>query len=191
MTLLIVGIVLFAVPHFYSSLMPAARDAVKAQLGEKRWRGGYSAVSLAGLVLMIWGFVRAHRGVAAADWLYIPPPWTVHVTMTLVLLGFIALGAAHGKGRIRLMLKQPMSIGVMLWAAGHLLSNGRLIDVLLFGTFLLVALVDFIVSTARGKVPAYEPNMRSDVIAVAAGVALYALFLLVIHPYVFGIPVIG
>ena len=191
MKLLVLGIVLFGGPHLFSSLLPAVRDNIKAQLGGMRWRGLYSLVSLAGLVLMVWGFIRAHRGEEAADWLYIPAPWTTHITMLLVLLGFIALASAHGKGRIRLWLRNPMSVGIALWAAGHLLANGRKIDVLLFGTFLVIALIDIAVSTARGKRPDYMPNAQSDVIAVVAGLALYALVLLVVHPYVFGIPVAG
>lgn len=191
MKLLILGSLLFAAPHLFSSLAPAARDGFKARMGERGWRGGYAAVTLIGLVLMVWGFIRAHRGEEAADWLYLPPAWTAHVTMLLVLLGFIALAAAHGKSRIRLWLKNPMSVGVSLWAVGHLLANGRKIDVLLFGTFLLIALVDIAVSTARGKHPDYVPNTRSDVIAVVAGIVLYAVMLFFIHPYVFGIPVAG
>ncbi len=191
MTLLIIGIILFAGPHLFSSLAPAARDGQKQKFGVPAWRGGYSVVTLLGLVLMVWGFIRAHRGPEAADWLYIPAPWTIHVTMLMVLLGFIAMAAGKGRSHIRLWLQQPMSVGIALWSAGHLLANGRMIDVLFFGTFLVVALVDIAVCTARGKVPAHEPSLRADAIAVGAGLALYALVLLVIHPYVFGIPVAG
>lgn len=191
MNLLILGILLFGVPHLFSSLAPAARDDLKARFGANGWRGAYSMVTLLGLVLMIWGFVHAHNSREAADWLYLPEAWMRHVTMLLVLIGFISLAAAHGRSHIRLWLQQPMSIGVSLWAVGHLLANGRKIDVMLFGTFLVIALVDIVVSTARGKVPSYQPQLRSDIIAVVAGVVLYALMMFVIHPYVFGIPVAG
>jgi uncharacterized membrane protein len=191
MNLLVLGMVLFGGPHLFSSLAPAARDGLKIRLGVKRWRAIYGLVTLLGLTLMVWGFIRAHSGLAAADWLYLPEPWMRHVTMLFVLLGFIALASAKGPGHIRLWLQQPMSVGVSLWAVGHLLANGRIIDVMLFGTFLVIALVDIAVSTMRGKVPRYRPQLRGDAIAVAAGVVLYALMLFVIHPYVFGIPVAG
>jgi uncharacterized membrane protein len=191
MNLLILGIVLFGVPHLFSSLAPALRDGLKARFGERRWRGGYTLVTALGLVLMIWGFVHASGSRQGAEWLYLPEAWMRHVTMLLVLGGFIALAAARGQSHIRLWLRQPMSVGVSLWAIGHLLANGRKIAVILFGTFLLIALADIAASTLRGRVPAYAPQVRADVIAVLLGLVLYALVLFVIHPYVFGIPVAG
>jgi uncharacterized membrane protein len=111
--------------------------------------------------------------------------------MLMVLAAFIALGAAHGKGYIKLWIKQPMSIGFALWSAGHLLANGKRAAVYMFGTFLALALIDIIVSTARGKLPSHEPRIRSDAIAVIAGMALYVFFLFVFHEYVLNLPVAG
>lgn len=109
----------------------------------------------------------------------------------MVLAAFIAIGAAHGKGYIKLWLKHPMSIGIGLWAAGHLLANGKRAAVYMFGAFLALALIDIIVSTARGKLPAYAPRIRSDVIAVIAGMVLFVIFLFGFHPYVLNLPVAG
>ena len=185
------GVVLFAGVHIFSLLLPGQRDALKARFGERAWKGGYAVVALAGLALMIRGFFMSRSGPAAADLLYYPADALRPVTMVMVLLGFILLGAAHGKGYIKLWIKHPMSIGIGLWSAGHLLANGKRADVYLFGTFLALALIDIVVSTARGKFPTHEPRLRADVIAVIAGMAAYAFFLLVFHPYVLNLPVAG
>lgn len=191
MNQLLFGILLFGGIHLFSMLLPAVRDALKARLGEKLWKGFFALVSFVGLGFMIWGFLLSRSGPLAADWLYVPADWGRHVTMLLVLLAFICLAASYGRGYLKLWLQNPMSIGIALWAAGHLLSNGKRTDVYLFGTFLLVALLDIFLSTLRGKIPVYEPQLRSDVIAVIAGMVLYVIFLFGFHPYVLNLPVAG
>ncbi len=186
---LIAGNAVFAATHLFSLLLPGQRDAVKARMGEGPYKGLYSLVSLAGLALMIWGFWSASSD-PESPVLYVPAASLRHATMLLVLLGFILLGAFHGKGYLKRWLRNPFSIGIVLWSVGHLLANGKVHDLLLFGTFLFVAGLGIVVSTGRGKRPAHEPQIRSDVIAVVVGVALYAVFLLVIHPYVFNLPII-
>ena len=190
MTYLYLGILLFGGPHLFSILFPALRDSLKQSLGEKPWKGLYSLVSLAGLVWMIVGFGKSRAGPLAADLLYFPADWTRHVTMLLVLLAFILLGASHGKGYLKKWLHNPMSIGIALWATGHLLANGKRTDVYLFGTFLVVAVADVLMSEARGKRPSHIPRLRSDIVAVAVGVVLYAVFLFGFHPYVLNLPVV-
>jgi uncharacterized membrane protein len=106
-----------------------------------------------------------------------------------VLLAVIALMAAFHRGRLKLWLRQPMSIGIALWALGHLLANGSLPEVLLFGGFLLFGLIDIIRSEAIGKVPNYVPKPVHDVIAVAGGLVIYGV-LLYLHPYIIGVPVV-
>jgi uncharacterized membrane protein len=191
MTSLFTGIVLFGGIHLFSMLLPGTRDTLKARLGENAWKGVYSAVALVGLGFMVRGFLRSRSGPLAADWLYVPADWTRHVTMLFVLLAFIALAASHGKGYLKYWLKNPMSIGIGLWSAGHLLANGKRTDVYLFGTFLALALLDIVLSTLRGKVPTDQPRLRSDIIAVIAGMVLYAIFLFGFHPYVLNLPVAG
>jgi len=186
-----IGTVLFAGVHFFSLLLPGQRDALKARFGERAWKGGYAVVALAGLALMIRGFFMSRAGPAAADLLYYPADSLRPVTMLMVLLAFISLGAAHGKGYIKLWIKHPMSIGIALWAGGHLLANGKRADVYLFGVFLALALLDIVLSTARGKLPSHEPRIRSDVIAVIVGMVLYVIFLFGFHPYVLNLPVAG
>ncbi len=191
MIFLLSGIAIFAGIHLFSMLLPAQRDALKARLGEGPWKGIFALISLIGLGLIVRGFLLSRSGPAAADLLYIPADSLRHLTMLMVLLGFISIGAAHGKGYIKLWIKQPMSIGIALWAAGHLLANGKRAAVYMFGTFLALALLDIILSTARGKLPAHEPRFRSDVIAVIVGVVLFVIFLFGFHPYVLNLPVAG
>jgi len=191
MAYLFFGILLFGGVHLFSLLLPAQRDALKARLGEKLWKGLFAFISLVGLGFIVRGFLLSRSGPLAADWLYVPADWARQVTMLLVLLAFIFLAASHGRSHLKLWLRNPMSIGIALWAAGHLLSNGKRTDVYLFGTFLLVALLDIVLSMLRGKIPIYEPHLRSDVIAVIAGMVLYVIFLFGFHPYVLNLPVAG
>ena len=190
MTALYLGIILFGGSHLFSIFFPGARDGLKARLGEKAYKGLYSLVSLAGIVLLVIGYWRSRAGPLAADWLYVPAEWSKHVVMLFVLLAFILIGASHGKGYLKKWLRNPMSIGIGLWSAGHLLANGKRTDVYLFGMFLVVALADIIMSEIRGKRPSHEPRLRSDVIAVIAGMVLYVVFLFGFHPYVLNLPII-
>lgn len=191
MAYLLFGILLFGGIHVFSMLLPARRDALRIRLGDRLWKGLYAVISLVGVGLMVKGFLLSRSAPLAADWLYVPPDWARHATMLLVLFGFIFLAASHGKSHLRLWLRNPMSIGVGLWAAGHLLSNGKRTDVYLFGTFLAIAVLDIVLSTLRGKIPVYEPQLRSDIIAVAAGSVLYVIFLFGFHPYVLNLAVAG
>jgi uncharacterized membrane protein len=190
MTLLYLGMLLFGGIHLYSLLLPGNQNTAIDALGQGRFKMIYSILALAGLILMIWGFAGSRSGPASADQLYYLGDWPRHAAMLLVLLAFIALGASHGKGYLKLWLKQPMSIGIALWSGAHLLANGKRAAVYLFGTFFVIAILDIVLSTIRGKVPAHEPRIRSDMIAVIAGVALYAVFLFGFHPYVLNLPVV-
>jgi uncharacterized membrane protein len=189
MSYIFTGIILFGGIHLFSMVLPARRDALKKKLGEGRWKGLFTLVSLVGLGLMIRGVMLARSGPLAADWIYFPADWAKPVIMIAVFLGFISIAASHGKGYLKLWLRNPLSIGIGLWAFGHLLSNGKRTDVFLFGTFLAVALLDIVLSTLRGKGPNHEPSFRSDAIAVIVGVALYLVFLFGFHPYILNMPV--
>ena len=187
---LIIGIAVFAGTHLFSMLLPDQRNGLKARMGEGRYKGIYSLVALAGLALMIWGFWSLTSDPAMSSIVYEPAPWARHVTMLLVLLGFISLSGFHGAGYLKRWLRNPFSIGIVLWSVGHLLANGMLHDVLLFGTFLVLAVLDIVLSMARGKRPGHEPQVRSDLTAVVSGVVLYAIFLFGVHPYIFNVPII-
>src|SRR3990170_2992936 len=181
---LIVGIAVFAGVHLFSMLLPDQRNVLKARMGEGPYKGIYALISLAGLALMIWGFWSLNSDPAMSRIVHEPAAWARHVSMLLVLLGFISLSGFHGKGFLKHWLRNPFSIGITLWSVGHLLSNGMLHDVLLFGTFLVLAVLDIILSTVRGKRPSHNPQVRSDMTAVVSGVVLYVIFLFGFHPYV-------
>jgi uncharacterized membrane protein len=188
MTLLYIGSLLFGGSHLFSILFPGLRDSFRAQLGEKPWKALYGAVSLLGLVLMVVGFRNA---LPEPDLVYQGLDGMKHLTMLMVLVAFILIGASHGKGYLKKWLHNPMSIGIVLWSAGHLLVNGQRADVWLFGSFLVVGLADIVMSEMRGKRPQHTPRIRSDVVAVIVGIVLYAIFLFGFHPYVLNVPVAG
>ena len=190
MNLIISGIVLFGGVHVLSILLPGLRDGIRDAVGTGRFKGIYALLSFIGLGLLIKGYIDARASGDGYELLYEPAAGAKHITMLLVLLGFILLAASHGKGHLRRWVRNPMSIGIVLWATGHLIANGERATVAIFGMFLVVGLLDIIFSTMRGKRPVYEPNVRSDIIAVVAGLVLYAIFLFGFHPFVLQIPVV-
>jgi uncharacterized membrane protein len=189
MQVLITGILLFVLPHFFSSLFPARRDRLRLRWGANGLRSVFTLTVGAGAALMAWAYVRLSGAPEGPDF-YTPPPGMTHATLLLVFLGFIAMGASYGTSHLRLWLQNPMSIGVALWAVGHLLANGERAQVLIFLALLAVALVDIVVSMMRGKRPHYSPDWAADGKAVAIGVVLYLVMLFGFHPYVLGLPVL-
>jgi uncharacterized membrane protein len=185
-SLLIVGLIIFLGIHSISIVAPAFRDRLAARLGNGPWRGVYSLISLVGFVLLIWGYGLARReGVV----LYSPPFWTRHLTAVLMLPVFPLLFAPYLPGRIKAALKHPMLLAVMLWAVAHLISNGTLADVVLFGAFLVWAVADRISYRHRTQRPlkGAPPAARNDVIAVVVGLALYVLFVVWLHQKLIGV----
>jgi len=187
MPLLLTGLVLFFVPHTVSIINEPWRNRMAARLGETNWKLVYSVISLVGLILIIWGYGLARQHPAI---LYVPPPWLRHVTWLLMLPVFTLLIAAYAPGRIRSATRHPMLLAVIFWGAGHLLANGAVADVLLFGTFLVWAIADRISMSRRVQRPLPElPPMRvNDAIAVIGGLALYGLFIFGLHGALFGVP---
>lgn len=190
MTLLSIGIVIFVGAHLLAMLLKGPRDRLHARLGEGPYKGLFSIVSLIGLGFMIYGFYTTRGMLEPDDYLYAPAPWTRHAAMGLVLLAFIFIGASHGKGYLKLWLKQPMSIGIGLWALAHLFANGERPDVIFFASFLALAVLDIILSTLRGKFPHHDPQVKSDIRAVVIGVILYLVFLFGFHPYILKLPIV-
>lgn len=186
MTTLMAGLILFLGIHSISIFAPAFRNGMAARLGAVPWRGLYSLVSLVGFVLLMRGYAFARQDPVV---LYSPPFWTHHVTAALMLPVFPLLLAPYFPGRIRATLKHPMLVGVMLWAVAHLISNGMLADVVLFGGFLLWAVADRISYSRRTPRPlrGAPPARRNDVIVVLAGLALYGLFVLWLHQKLIGV----
>jgi uncharacterized membrane protein len=186
MTILILGLALFLGAHLFTTLRPA-RAAVLGRLGEGPYKGLFSLVSAAGLVLIVWGFGRYRAGGYVTVW--DPPLALRHLALLLNWLAFVALAAAYSPlGRIKATLRHPMLAGVKAWALAHLLVNGDLGSILLFGGLLAFAVYDRIAVKRRGDPGAPSSGVTSgDAIAIVAGtVAFAAMFWL--HPMLIGVP---
>lgn len=186
MTLLILGLLIFLGVHSVSIVAPQWRDAQAARMGEKPWKGLYTLASLAGFVLIVVGYGQARQAPLV---LYVPPVPLRHVAALLMLPVFVLLLAAYLPGRIKAAAKHPMLAATKLWAVAHLLANGNLADVLLFGGFLAWAVADRISMKRRVQrpLPGAPAGRFNDAIAVLAGLALYAAFVLVGHRWLIGV----
>jgi uncharacterized membrane protein len=187
MPLLIAGLVLFLGIHSVAIVAPSFRARTIQRMGEGAWKGLYSLISLAGFVLICYGFGLARQAPVV---LYSPPTWLRHLAFLLMLPVFPLLIAAYLPGRIKTAAKHPMLAAVKFWAFAHLLANGSLADVLLFGGFLAWAVVDRISVKRRAMPQALRtapPGPWNDAIAVVLGLAVYALLIGWAHVRLFGV----
>ncbi|MDM0114368.1 NnrU family protein [Variovorax sp. J22R133] len=191
MPLLVAGLILFLGVHSVSIVAPAWRDAQIARRGERLWKGLYALASLAGLLLLIYGYGVARQSPVV---LYAPPQALRHVALLLMVPVFPLFIAAYLPGRIQRIARHPMLLSVKLWATAHLLANGTLADVLLFGAFLLWAVADRISVKRRAvprSVPGAPPSSWNDLIVVVGGLLVYAVFLLRVHVWMTGVSPLG
>ena len=183
---LIAGLVIFFAVHSVSIFKESWRNRMVAQLGERTWQGLYSLLAIAGFVLMVRGY-----GIARLDplVLYSPPLWLRHVAMLVLVPVFPLLLATYLPGRIQTAARHPMLIATKLWAFAHLLANGMLADVLLFGGFLAWAVADRISMKRRIQrpVPGVPPAKLNDIVAVLLGLVLYAVFVFWLHGWLIGV----
>lgn len=191
---LMVGLVLFLGMHSVSIVAPRARDRWAARVGENPWKGLYSLVSLAGLVLIVTGYAAARE---APVLLYTPPTALRHLSALLMLPVFILLLAAYLPGRIQRAARHPMLAAVKFWALAHLLANGTLADVLLFGGFLAWAVADRISVKRRAAAglrvgpPIKIAGPDRDLVAVIGGLVIYGVFAGWAHGALFGVRPFG
>jgi uncharacterized membrane protein len=189
MPVLIAGLVIFLGMHSVAIVAPGARARMQSSMGEGPWKGAYALVSLIGFVLIVYGFGLARQSPVV---LYTPPFWMRHVTFLFMLPVFPLIVAAYLPGRIKAAMKHPMLAAVKFWAFGHLLANGMLADVLLFGGFLAWAVADRISLKRRPQAPRTAPPGRfNDLIAVVLGLALYVFFIAWAHVRLFGVSPLG
>ena len=191
MTKLIIGLVIFLGAHLFVTCR-GQRAAVIARIGEWPYKGLFSLVSLVGLILIGYGYGEYR----ATDWINVwsPPRWTFYVTQFLMWPASIFVVAAYIRGDIYRTLKHPMLVGVKTWAAAHLISNGDLGSIILFGSFLAWAVYDRITLKRRTDPGAPEipvRGRRNDIIAIVVGTLLYLALGLVFHPLVVGVAVFG
>ena len=193
MALLILGLVVFIGSHAFT-MARGPRAALIGRLGEGPYKGLYSLVSILGVVLIAYGFGQ-YRATSWVD-VWSPPVWTRHLALLLVWVAFILLAAAYLPGRIKSGAKHPMLAAVKIWALAHLLANGDLGSMILFGSLLAWAVgARIAVKRRRDEVrdhagPAAPPaGARNDILAVAIGTAAFVIFAIWLHPVLIGVNV--
>jgi uncharacterized membrane protein len=192
MTLLILGLALFLGVHSTRIVADGWRSATIARIGEKRWKAIYSLLSIAGFVLLVIGYGAARQAPVV---LYAPPAWTRHLAALLTVPAFVLLVAAYVPGNaIKRAIGHPMVAGVKLWALAHLLANGTLADVLLFGGLLAWAVLSFMAARRRdraaGTVYPGGPASRTAIVVVV-GLLAWAVFAFALHRPLIGVAPFG
>lgn len=191
MLLLILGLVVFFGTHLFTSFRSRepGKD-LRRKLGEGPYMGLYSLLAAVGLGLIIWGYGAARP----TPVLYTPPAFLAHINLLLMAFAMILLAAAYlPTGYIKKAAKHPMLLAAKIWAFGHLLANGELNSVLLFGSFLAYGIIDRIAVKKRGDNgpgPDAAVNVMGDVGAVVVGLAVYVAILVWLHPILFGVAVL-
>lgn len=188
MAILILGLIVFLGVHAFT-MFRGARAALIARLGENGYKAAYSVASLVGISLVSIGFGQYRADGMIPVWY--PPIWTQHLAALLVLFAFILFPAAYLPGHIKARAKHPMLAAVKIWAFAHLLANGDLGSILLFGSFLGWAVAARISAKRRvgGPAPVAAPQVKYDAIAVGIGVAAYLAFAFWLHMTLIGVPV--
>lgn len=192
MTLLILGLILFLGTHSARVFGEGPRTALQARLGELGYKGAYAVASLAGLVLIVVGYGATRE---SPQIVWIAPIWTRHLAALLTLASFVLLAAAYVPGNaIKARLHHPMVLGVKVWTLAHLLANGMLADILLFGGFLLWAVLSFRAARRRDRAAgtAYPAGRAAPTgVAVGLGVLAWALTAFWAHGLLFGVKPFG
>jgi uncharacterized membrane protein len=191
-TILLLGLMLFLGAHSVRVVAEDWRTSQVQRLGALGWKGLYSVVSAVGLALVIWGY-----GLARAEPvdLWTPPTAMRHLAALLMLAAFVLLTATYVPGsRLKAKVRHPMLLGVKVWALAHLLSNGRLADAVLFGSFLLWAVLAFRAARQRDRaagdlpLPLYSGR---DVITAFVGIFAWIIFALWLHGPLIGVRPFG
>lgn len=192
MLALIIGLLVFLGVHSTRLFAPHWRAAQISRRGLLPWKGVYALVSLVGLALIIWGYGEARL---SPTWLWVPPVWTRHLAALLTIPAFILLAATYIPGsHIKARVGHPMLLGVKFWAIAHLIANGTLADVLLFGGFLAWAVALYIVSRRRDRlagVAAGPARVSMDIVVVVVGLLAWVGFALWLHGLLIGVKPFG
>jgi len=185
------GLLVFFGTHYYSAFRARDENSLAARMGRGPYMGLYSLLTLAGFVAMVWGYGMLKPWIPLA----VPPTWTRHVTMALMLPAMILIVAAYmpPAGFLKKAVKHPMLLAVKIWALAHLIANWDLASVILFGSFLIYGVVDRISVKRRGDMGAanIKPNVLGDLLSIAIGLALYMLFIYELHYMLIGVDVLA
>ena len=199
MTQLILGLILFLGAHSVRILADGWRDQTIAAYGEKAFKGVYTLVAILGFYLLVVGYGEARLQPLV---LWNPPIFIKHISMLLMLLSSIFLIAAYiPRNHFKMRLKHPMVLSVKVWALSHLLANGNLADLVLFGSFLIWAVLNFRSARARDRAQVQnsdaneeaplKPNLLATLIALFGGMGLWAVITFVLHAKVVGVAPMG
>lgn len=191
---LVLGLVLFIGTHLLPTV-PDLRKSLISRLGEGGYKGLFTVLSLAGLVIIVIGFGKAQALAGSKNpILWNPPVWTKHIAFTLMIPALILFVAAYVPSNIRTAAKHPMLAGVKIWALAHLIANGDLAGVLLFGSLLAWAVYDRISVKRRGALGplgARRGGIGGDIVAVVVGFDLWGFLMVGGHYLLIGKPLIS
>jgi uncharacterized membrane protein len=192
MIVLLLGLVIFLGIHSTRIVAEPFRTRMLQRLGEGRWKGMYSLASALGLGLIVLGYGLARTQPVV---LWMPPTWTRHLAALLMLGSFVLLAAAYvPRNAIKARLHHPMMLGIKLWALGHLLANGTLADLVLFGAFLVWAVLGFRAARQRDRAGAvvYAAGTTGGTLtAVGVGLVAWVVFAFWLHGWLIGVQPFG
>ena len=192
MAFLILGLVLFLGVHSTRIFAEGWRGATIARVGPMPWKGLYTVVSIVGFIILVWGFRMARADTLV---LWSPPVWTRHIAALLMMVSFVLLVAAYvPHNSLKARLHHPMVLGVKTWAVAHLLANGVAADVLLFGAFLVWALLSYRAARQRDRIAhtVYPPgNVVWTALTVAIGLVAWSVFAFFLHGPLIGVRPFG
>ena len=192
MTMLVIGLLLFVGMHLVLAVAPAMRERFIERFGRGLWRVLFSLVVLTGLYLIVSGYSSARM---EPVWVWYPPAFLAHLAALLVLVAFVFVVASYVPGNaIKARVGHPMLVGVKTWALAHLLVNGTLADILLFGSFLAWGVIGFILhrkaDRAAGLHSTGATSLPATLVTLAGGVIFTGIFALWLHPLLIGVPAI-
>ena len=192
MIVLLLGLLLFLGVHSVRIAADAWRSAQIARVGEGKWKGVFSLVSAVGFFLIVWGYSQSRLDPLV---LWSPPVWTRHFALLLTFVAFVLIAAAYVPGtRIKAAIGHPMVAGVTLWALAHLIANGMLADVVLFGGFLVWAIALFAFSRRRDRdagIVYPAGSLSRDALAAAIGGVAWIVFAVWLHLWLIGVRPLG
>lgn len=182
MILLGFGVLLTALMHLVAAV-PPLKARIRERVGERAYGPAFGIASLIGIAIIVLGW-RASAFVPVYD----PPEWGRHANYLLTLIGFVFLGIFIFRGNLRQTLRFPMAYAAIFWAVGHLLANGDMASIILFGGFLAYAVAHVVIGTANGVRPSPEVRGGHDLVSVLIGIALYGIAAQ-LHGALIGVPV--
>jgi uncharacterized membrane protein len=182
MIVLALGVLVTSLLHLVAAV-PSLKARLKSQVGERVYGPVFGIASLVGIVIIVIGW-------RMSDFVFVydPPEWGRHANFLLTLVAFICIGIFIFRGSLRQKLRFPLAVGTIFWAVGHLLANGDLASLILFGGFLLYAIAHIIIGTANGVRPSPEVRKGHDLVSILIGIALYGI-MAQLHGAIIGVPV--